>query len=136
MSREFFKAVQEKSPRTTRAELRSPNGVPITKQKEIEDACVAFYRKLYTSPGSDEQTMQGEQNILDAITTRILPFMAITLGQPLSELELHRAASALAKEKVPGPDGISMNFFHSFLALDWSQLLLDDSEFSESRAIS
>ena len=43
--------------------------------------------------------------------------MASSLGQPLSMSELHQAAGALAKEKAPGPDGFSVNFFTLFWPL-------------------
>ena len=117
MSREFFQAVRGKSPKTPIAELMSPNGEPITQQKDIERACVTFYKELYKAPERGEQHQQGERRILDAITARISPLMASSLGQPLSVSELHQAACALAKEKAPGPDGFSVNFFTLFWPL-------------------
>ena len=118
MSREFFKAVQEKSTKTSIVELRSTSGDPITQQKEIEQACVDFYKDLYTASARNEQNREGERKILDAISARISPLMAASLGQPLSESELHKAACALAREKVPGPDGTSVKFFTLF----WPQI--------------
>ena len=117
MSREFFQAVRGKSPKTPIAELMSPIGEPITQQKDIERACVTFYKELYKAPERGELHQQGERRILDAITVRISPLMASSLGQPLSVSELHQAAGALAKEKAPGPDGFSMNFFTLFWPL-------------------
>ena len=80
MSREFFKAVQEKSIKTSIAELRSTNSDLIMQQKEIEQAYVAFYKELYKAPERNMQTREGEQRILDAITARVSPLMAILLG--------------------------------------------------------
>lgn len=39
------------------------------------------------------------------------------MEQPLIVEELHRAASLLAKDKVPGPDGIPVDFFLNFWEL-------------------
>ena len=121
MSRKIFKAVQEKSPRSSIVELRSSNGDSIKKQEDIEAACVAFYNELYTLSRRDEHTKQCEQEILDAISSCISPLIANALSQPLSELELHRAACALAKEKAPRLDGISVNFFTFY----WIQIGAD-----------
>lgn len=54
--------------------------------------------------------------------------MANTLNEPLSELELQRAAGVLAKEKTPGPDGISINFFTLYwpqISTDYHQMILN-----------
>lgn len=95
-------------------------------QKDIEEACVAFYKELYTSPARDNHTRQSEQEILEAISHRISPLTASVLTQPLSESELHKAACALAKEKAPGLDGISVNFFTLFwphIGADFCQMV-------------
>ena len=117
MTLEFFKAVQDKPPRTTIGELRSPSGASITLQHDIEEACVAFYKELYTSPERGERTRPEEQEILESLSNRISPLTASALAKPLSEAELHRAACALAKEKAPGPDGLPMDFFTLFWPL-------------------
>ena len=76
MTREFFQAVQEKLPRTSIGELRTPNGNSTKQQKDIEEACISFYKELYTSPARDNLTSQSEQEILDAISYRIPPLTA------------------------------------------------------------
>ena len=111
MTREFFNVVKEKPPRTTITELTNPSGAALTKHKDIEDACLSFYKELYSAPPKDMHSRHAGQEILAAILECITPLMALALQQPLSELELHRAACSLSKEKAPGPDGIAVNFF-------------------------
>ena len=126
MSYEFFNVVQEKLPRTIIIDFTSPNGDSITRPKDIEDACLAFYHELYTSSGRNELTRQSEQEILNSIPANITPLMALTLSQPLLEPELHRAACALAKEKALGPNGILVNFFTIFrpqIGADFCQMI-------------
>ena len=108
-------------------ELCNQNGDTIHNQEDIEAACVAFYSDFYTAPRRGGNTVRCEQEILDAIPPRISPLAASNLSQPLSELELHRAACALAKEKAPGPDGLSINFFTiywSIIGEDFHQMIL------------
>ena len=136
MTREFFKAVQEKLPRTSVNELRSPQGNPIKQQKDIEEACISFYEDLYTSPARDNLTCQSKQEILDTISHRISPLTASALSLPLSKSELHKAACALAKEKAPGSRWHLSEFFHCVLVPHWRGLLPDGAQCNERRSIS
>ena len=121
MSHEFFNAVKEKSPRTTITELTNLGNISFTRHKDIKEACLTFYKELYSPLGRDAHTRQCEQEILDIVPARITPLMALALRQPLLEQELHRAACALAKDKAPGPDGIVVNFFTNF----WTHIRVD-----------
>lgn len=60
MSREFFNAVKEKPARSTISELTNPGGASFTSHKDIEDACVSFYKELYSAPSRDVHTRQAE----------------------------------------------------------------------------
>ena len=118
MSREFFSAVKEKPPRTNITKLTNTHGASLTSRKDIEEACLTFYRELYTAKESDEQSSQSERDFLEALPESISPLMALNLNKPLSESELHGAACALARDKAPGPDGVAMDFFTTF----WQQI--------------
>ena len=114
MTKEFFNAVKDKPPRTNISELTIPGGSSITSQVELEECCTAFYKELYTAQACDDRTRRSEQEILATLPASISPSMSRALSLPLSELELHAAACALAKDKAPGPDGIAINFFTAF----------------------
>lgn len=58
----------------------------------------------------------------------LMPFQPASCPSQLSLTvpELHKAACALAKEKAPGPDGISVDFFTLFwplIGVDFHQMI-------------
>lgn len=128
MTKEFFNAMKESPPRATITELLTPDGNTISRHQDIEEACLSFYRDLYTSPGSQDQTRQVAHAILESIPTCITPLMSLELSKPISEQELHRATCELAKDKAPGPDGTIVNFFACFWLLigaDYCRMVQD-----------
>ena len=54
MAREFFSAAKEKPPKTNITELTNTRGASLISQKDIKEACLTFYRELYTAKESDK----------------------------------------------------------------------------------
>ena len=117
MSHKFFNVVKERSPRITITELTNPGGASLTRHKDIEETYLSFYKELYSAPARDSHTRQGKLEILNVVPACITPLMSLALQQPLSENELHIAACVLAKDKVPDPNGIAVNFFTTYWTL-------------------
>ena len=126
ISHEFFHDVKEKSPRTFITKLTSPDGASLVQHLDIEKTCLSFYKELYSAPARDEHIRQCELDILNAVQASVTPLMSHGLGQPISEQELHFAACTLTKDKAPGPNGTTVNFFTLYWELigtDFTQMI-------------
>ena len=109
--RDFFRAVRPLAQQVSITELLNSSGVVVSKQQELEDACVDFYSKLYAKRTVSEQTNTGASEVLNAANTKITGSMSESLGRPITLEELTKAVPSLARQKSPGPDGIVAELF-------------------------
>lgn len=96
----------------------------------ILEECRAFYEKLYSE---DEQTLTPMADIINKIETlehpRISEQDVAPLESPVTEEELKKALLQLNKNKCPGTDGLSPEFYAKFW--EWiSPVLLNSLSYS------
>ena len=107
-TKEFFKQFVQKRENVTIDELIDDGGISITTAIDFAEHVQKFYAKLY---GCD-QTNPLEQNIfLNNLKARLSDQQKENLQIDLSEFGIETALSQMKKGKVPGPDGLSVEFY-------------------------
>ena len=80
-----------------------------TEQSDLQEVCRTYYQQLYAPPPPAES--QAIEQVLNTIVPRVTARMQQQLNCPLTVEELRDAARDLAKDRAPGPDGVSIMFF-------------------------
>jgi hypothetical protein len=109
--KEFFKAVQEKLESATIASLRSPDGEEIYDRRGQQTLCRDFYSNLYSAGPISDEEREAREIILRQVPASFTPLMGEQVSLPITATELHSTLTDMAKERSPGPDGISVEFF-------------------------
>lgn len=114
-TRFFFKLEKERYERNQIKSIFRPDGVEVTDYREVEKAHVEFYSTLFSAEdidsGSRDRLLQ-EISVVLPEGERVLCEGATTLAELTSSLKTQ------SKNKAPGPDGFSAEFYTKF----WGQL--------------
>jgi hypothetical protein len=113
VSKEFFKAIKEKSASTAITGLRNKDGVLVKDRAGLEAICQEYYADLYRSPPKNHETEAAVALILDTLEDKLSRLAKTRLARPLTEMELLQAAKEMATSKSPGPDGYAIEFYIS-----------------------
>jgi hypothetical protein len=109
-TRFFFNLEQTKQKQAAITKLTTARG-EITSQKDILQATVDFYQKLYTDEEVDEETQKWFLEQLD----RTLEHHAKHLCEgPITRKELDEALKKMHANKSPGPDRLTTEFYQTF----------------------
>jgi hypothetical protein len=92
-------------------ELETESGT-VTGQSDLTDYITDYYKRLYTSEVSTPGTKEAQELYWLSIPARVGEDTNSLLTQKLTLAEVHGAIRALLKGKVPGHDGVPMEFFH------------------------
>ena len=111
VSKEFFKAVQEKSLALSNTCLIDQAGVHVRDFQELHQICVDFYKELYSELATTPDQEAARQLILDQVTNNLQPDANQRLQIPLILSELEQATKALTKGKSLGPYGVALEFY-------------------------
>jgi exonuclease III len=112
-SKEFFDMVSEKPKSTVITQLKDSQGSIVYDDSGLNEVCWKYYSNLYESP-SLQPSASDLDHVLNLIPTRFTEHMCASLSRPLTSHELHAAALKIAKDRAPGPDGISVQFYVKF----------------------
>ena len=117
----FFNLEKSKAIQKTITWLRGSNGNVITDQKSILEECRLFYKNLYEK---SKNTNQNGDSFLNSINIPKLKQKSQDVcDQNLSEQELLKTLKAFEKNKSPGLDGLSAEFYLEFWDLIKNKLL-------------
>lgn len=97
--------------------LKNKEGLEVNEPTELTEVAADFYQELYTpdtAPGRED----AQERILDSWSKMITPAQREVLEKPMTEEELKQALSSMGKEKSPGLDGLTVEFYQTF----WSDL--------------
>ena len=109
----FFDLEKFKAKQRTLSRVKSPSGTLISDQKVILEECRIFYKNLYSKNHEVDPAYQP-----DFFENENIP--RISVGQlnscesDLSEAELLKTLKSFKKNKSPGLDGLSAEFYLSF----------------------
>ena len=107
-TKEFFKQFLQKRQNVTINELIDDGG--ISKTSPIDSA--EHFQKFYTNLYRCDQTNPLKQNFfLNNLKVGLSDQQKEHLQNDLSDFEIETAISQMAKGKVPGPDGLSVEFY-------------------------
>ena len=112
--------------------LKKEDGSIVESQEELETTLNSYFTKLLQEPERDREEAQRE--VLSHIPKIIMEDHNQMLKKSIEMVEVENAVKQMAKDKSPGPDGFTTNFFHA--GCDWMKAeiwtLVEDSRKSGS----
>ena len=91
-------------------ELQTENGEMITNETKIRDILTKHYETLFKKETTDEN---AQNEILNNMT-KLSNIQSDLLDIEMNETILYEALKTLEKDKTPGPDGLTTEFFNTF----------------------
>ena len=131
----FFGLERNRDQKHFIASILDMEGNEVNTQKEIEKAHVDFYTELYSLSEIDED---AKTSLLDGISRVLPPVDSECCEGQIAMHEATKAVKDLRPEKVPGPDGLAVEFYKCFWDLLGPKLVevvnkcFEDEEFTES----
>lgn len=110
-SRFFFQMERERVSKCSVDSIYNPAGVEVSTQEEISRAHVDFYSALFSRDDIDHTILD---ELLSHVNARLSVDEASSCDGQLSLQELTTALAGMARNKSPGPDGLSVEFFAVF----------------------
>lgn len=106
------------------------NGAPVLIEtvEEILEEASNFYAELYSRKVSSDDVSSGTSFLDQCVNTQISDADKASCDSPLTDAELFNALKKLPKGKVPGIDGLPVEFFTAF----WEDLKTSFSELVQS----
>ena len=117
------------------ASILDMDGNEVTDEKDIEKAQVDFYTELYSLSEIDEA---AKTSLLEGISRVLPPVNSDCCEGIIAMHEATRAVKDLRPDKVPGPDGLTVEFYKCFWDLlgpkvvEVANKCFDDQELTES----
>ena len=106
---DFFQMVREKPRTRTISKLQNSNGDIKTEDSDLQDICRQFYGEFYDEPRAPAPGTI--EKALESLSPKLPASMRQRLDREFTFEELMSAAKALAKDRAPGPDDVSIVFF-------------------------
>lgn len=131
----FFKLQQEKRSKNLISSILNSENIEVSPQQELEKAHVDFYSALFSR---EDINMQTQSFLFSQVTRKLSQADRDLCEGDLLLSEATTAAKEMNKNKTPGPDGLSAEFYLTF----WQRLgpvlveifnsCLENSELCES----
>ena len=110
-TKHFLTREQNVQKSRTVKEIRKRSGELTNKQKEIKEESREFYKELYTEEG---QLNRNKQEEYARYVRKIEEGDREDMEHPVTENEIESAIKDLNKNKSPGPDGLTSEFYQTF----------------------
>lgn len=125
-SKFFFSLEKKNGQKRFIHSLISESGSLLSDPKEIRERAVSFYEKLYKSEYKEDKDI--EEAFFENLP-KLSNKANLTLSKPIGLEELSKALQGMDNGKVPGLDGIPVEFYKSFWSVIGEDLLvvLNDS---------
>jgi exonuclease III len=104
----FAKASARRKDSQSMAELLDESGEPTKNQQEMLGVVHRFYQKLYSAEPTEPEKAA---HFLTHMTARLTPAQAQGLDSYVTEDELLAALKLMQREKSPGSDGLTVEFY-------------------------
>jgi hypothetical protein len=86
----------------------------IMAQKDLTQYITDFYARLYSSDAHSPDTVEAQAECWFSVPEKVTQDTNVSLIKDLTIRDILDAIKALPKGKVPGHDGIPMEFFHEY----------------------
>ena len=107
----FFRLERIRDQKHAVTAILNKEGKEVNTQKEIERAHVDFYSKLYAD---SEINDTAQHSLLEGLPRVLLPVDSDCCEGEIALHEATRAGNDLRLNKVPGPDGLTVEFYRCF----------------------
>ena len=97
--------------------LRDKEGELKRDPQDILQIASDFYKNLYSSQTNTWVVQEAQKSILKAVSGQIEQNSKTELDSPISEEEILEAIKRSGKNRSPGPDGLTSEFYNSFPTL-------------------
>ena len=97
--------------------LRDKKGELKRDSQDILQIASGFYKTLYSSQLETWVVQEAQKSICRSVNTRIDEECQFELDLPISEEEILEAIQRSGKNRSPGPDGLTSEFYNSFKTL-------------------
>ena len=91
--------------------LKKEDGSITESQEDLENTLNSYFAKLLQEPEKDREEAQRE--VLSHIPKLITEDHNQILGKSIKMVEVKNVVNQMAKDKAPGLDGFTTNFFHA-----------------------
>ena len=91
--------------------LKKEDGSIAESQEELETTLNSYFSKILQEPKRDNEEAQRE--VLSHIPKIITKDHNQILGKAIEMVEVENVVKQMAKDKAPGLDGFTTNFFHA-----------------------
>ena len=111
-SKYFLSAERQQHNNNLIKELKNTEDVVVSELSQMLEVVTNYYEDLFSSVGTNNFHMQ---KILDTVSTYYFEDDVIQdMEKNINELELFQALNDMAKEKAPGLDGLTVEFYLTF----------------------
>ena len=107
----FFRLERIRDQKHTVTSILNKEGKDVRTQKEIEQAHVDIYSQLYADSGINHT---AQHSLLEDIPRVLLPVDSDCCEGAIALHEASKAVKDLRLNKVPGPDGLTVEFYRCF----------------------
>ena len=114
-SRYFFNLQKMKAQRSHISSVYDSNSIEVFSQEDIEKAHVDFYTQLFSEEPIDTDF---QNDLLSSLSRKLTPDQASSCEGEMTLEELTSAIKNMNRNKSPGPDGLSVEFYVKF----WDRL--------------
>ena len=133
-SKMFLNLERAQAERKCIKKLRTEDGKLLTNTKDIMAEQQSYYQRLYTSkqdPNQSDEVQELEAEILHLDSPKIDPSELEDLTRRITEEEIGKIIGNSPKDKSPGSDGLTNEFYQAFWPMVKKHLLAAYNEYLE-----
>ncbi|KAL3682785.1 hypothetical protein R1sor_000807 [Riccia sorocarpa] len=110
----FFNSIKSRRRQMNTHAIQDEAGILHSDEDAMLDIAAEYFSNILTEPPPDHLQQTAVQEILGSTNAQVSQEERDSLQQHFTLSDLHTAAKLLGRNKCPGPDGVPLEFFHTF----------------------